>query len=175
MRMMATLGRAAAVLALPLLLLAAAPAISADVPPGGGRVGTVTRLVKLFLEKEAALQAVVRGGDAAAVGAMLTEDFEMRTGVHPDNPVPRADWIRAMVRTRDPGGDVSQMAVHDYGAVMLVSFTLDAAGGPVFVVDAWRGGAADWKLAVRYASSARAAPFAIPGDAPAEAEIPKKY
>ena len=168
------LRRAVAALALP-LLLAAAPAVAADAPPSGGRVGTITRLVKLFLEKEAALQAVVRDGDAAAVGAMLADDFEMRTGARPDNPVPRADWIRAMLQTRDPGGDISRMAVHDYGTVMLVSFTLDGARGPIFVVDAWRGSGSDWKLAVRYASPAHSPSVAIPGEPPAEAEIPKKY
>src|SRR5512143_56425 len=84
MRVRAMLRRVVAALALP-LLLAAAPAVAAAAPPRGGRVGTITRLVKLFLEKEAALQAVVRDGDAAAVGAMLADDFEMRTGARPDN------------------------------------------------------------------------------------------
>jgi hypothetical protein len=57
---------------------------------------------------------------------------------------------RELLRTRDPGGDISRMAVHDFGAIAIASFTQDAVGGSVFVVDVWLGQGTDWKLAVRY-------------------------
>lgn len=164
----------AGALALPVLLLTSWPAI-ADAPPTGGRVPTVTRLVKLFLEKEAALGAAVHSGDAAALGAFLADDFELRTGARAASPVPRAEWMREVLRTRDPGGEIGRMAVHDFGAVAVASFTQGGAGGPMLVVDVWRAQGADWKLAVRYASPAGSAAFAIPGGSAGEPEIPKKY
>jgi hypothetical protein len=67
------------------------------------------------------------------------------------------------------------MAVHDFGAVAVASFTQGAPRGPMLVVDVWRAQGADWKLAVRYASPAGSAAFAIPGGGAGEPEIPKKY
>src|SRR5215471_12939692 len=117
---------------------AASPSAVADEPPSGGRIPTVTRLVKIFLDKEAQLGAAVRGADAATLGALLTDDFELRTGARAASPVPRDDWMRELMRTRDPGGDISRMAVHDYGTVAIASFTQDSSAGPMFVVDVWR-------------------------------------
>src|SRR5262249_48334368 len=131
------------------VFFAASPPSLADEPPSGGRVPTVTRLVKLFLDKEVQLGATVRSADAAALGALLTDDFELRAGARAASPVPRDDWMRELMRTRDPGGDISRMAVHDYGTVAIASFTQESSAGPVFVVDVWRAQGADWKLAVR--------------------------
>jgi hypothetical protein len=165
----------AGVLALPALFVASLSSVAADEPPTGGRVPTVTRLVKLFLEKEASLGAAVRNADAAALGRLLTDDFELRISARAASPIPRADWVRELLRTRDPGGDISRMAVHDFGTIAIASFTQDAVGGPVFVVDVWRGQGYDWKLAVRYAGPAGSPAFAIPGGSASEPEIPKKY
>src|SRR5258707_843403 len=163
-------------LAVAALVTTSLPSIAADEPPTGGRVPTVTRLVKLFLEKEASLGTAVRNADANALGALLTDDFELRTGARAASPIPRADWMRELLRTRDPGGEISGMAVHDFGAVAIASFTQRTAGGPLLVVDVWRGQAGgDWKLAVRYASSARSPAFTIPGRCAIEPEIPHKY
>src|SRR5229473_1422031 len=150
-------------LALPALFVASLPSVAADEQPTGGRVPTVTRLVKLFLEKEASLSAAIRSADATALSGLLTDDFELRTGARAASPIPRADWVRELLRTRDPGGDINRMAVHDFGAIAIASFTQDTVGGPVFVVDVWRGQGIDWKLAVRYASPAGSPAFAIPG------------
>jgi len=165
----------AGLLTLPALFAVSLPSLAADEQPTGGRVPTVTRLVKLFLEKEASLGAAVRNADATALGSLLTDDFELRTGARAASPIPRADWMREVLRTRDPGGDISRMAVHDFGAIAIASFTQGAAGGPVFVVDVWRGQGTDWKLAVRYASPVGSPAFAIPGGSASEPEIPKKY
>ena len=148
--------------------------VAAQERASGGRVPTVTRLVKLFLDKEGALGASVRSADAAALGKLLTDDFELRTGARAANPVPRGDWMREMLRTRDPGGDISRMAVHDFGGTAIASFVQDSLAGPLFVVDVWRADGSDWKLAVRYAGPA-ATGFPVPGAAAGEPEIPKKY
>jgi len=165
----------AGLLALPALFVAPLPSVAADEPPTGGRVPTVTRLVKLFLEKEASLGAAVRSADGTALGGLLTDDFELRTGARAASPIPRADWVRELLRTRDPGGEISRMAVHDFGTIAIASFTQDASGGPVFIVDVWRRQGTDWKLAVRYASHAGSPAFAIPGAGAGEPGIPKKY
>ena len=163
-------------LAIAVLVAASWPSIAADEPPTGGRVPTVTRLVKLFLEKEAALATAVRNADADALGALLTDDFELRVGARAARPIARADWMRELLRRRDPGGDISGMAVHDFGAAAIASFTQGTAKGPLFVVDVWRGQVdGDWKLAVRYASPAGSAVFTVPGARTSEPEIPKKY
>src|SRR5215471_10421276 len=59
--------------ALPLLAIAALPSLAADERPTGGRVQTVTRLVKLYLDREAALGGAIRSGDAAALENLLTD------------------------------------------------------------------------------------------------------
>lgn len=158
-----------------LALAVSPPAAAQEVRPSGGRVPTVTRLVKLFLDKENALGASIRSGDAAALGNLLTDDFELRTGARAASPVPRADWMRELLRTRDPGGDISRMAVHDLGATAIASFTQQSAAGPLFVVDVWRAVGAEWKLAVRYAAPAGSDAFPVPGAGAGEPEFPKKY
>ena len=68
------------------------------------------------------------------------------------------------------------MAVHDLGSDAIVSFVQgDDATRAVFVVDVWRQAAADWRLAIRYASPAGSAEFAILGAGSPPTEIPKKY
>ena len=175
MRLKRTFRLCAGLLAVPALLAASLPSLAADEQPTGGRVSTVTRLVKLFLEKEASLGVAVRNADATALGALLTDDFELRTGARAASPIPRADWMREVLRTRDPGGEIGRMAVHDFGAIAIASFTQSAPGGPAFVVDVWRAQGTDWKLAVRYANPAGSSAFAIPGGSASEPEIPKKY
>ena len=161
----------AALLCLPL----AGPASAADERPTGGRVPTVTRLVKLFLEREAALSDAIHKGDAQSLAGQLADDFEMRTSARAATPVPRSEWMRDVLRTRDGGDDIGRMAVHDYGTLAVVSFTMTAKAGAIFVVDLWRGQGDSWKLAVRYASPVGAAQFVVPGAGSPEPEIPKKY
>src|SRR5438445_431981 len=86
------------------------------------RIQTGTRLVKVYLEKETALATAVRNADADALGALLTDDFELRVGARAARPIARADWMRELLRRRDPGGDISGMAVHDFGAAAIASF-----------------------------------------------------
>jgi hypothetical protein len=151
------------------------PALAADERPASGSVPTVTRLVKLYLDREAALGDAIRSGDGSALANLLTDDFELRAGARAAAPVPRADWMQEVLRTREAGDSIDRMAVHDYGTVAVVSFTMNANAGPIFVVDVWRAEGPQPKLAVRYASPAGTSKFAIPGAGASEPEIPKKY
>ncbi|HEV2041166.1 MAG TPA: DUF4440 domain-containing protein [Casimicrobiaceae bacterium] len=154
-----------------------APAHSADAssaPPG--RVPTVTRLVKVFLDREETLSAAMRAGDMASLERTLTEDFELRAGAKAASPIPRADFLSDVARNRPTSGAASQMAVHDLGSIAIVSFVQgDDAKRAVFVVDVWRQSGTDWKLAIRYAGPVGAPDFPIPGAGAPPSEIPKKY
>jgi len=165
---------AATVLGLALLVFASTIQ-AADERPTGGRVPTVTRLVKLFTELEVALADAVRIGDARRVQQLLTDDFEMRTGSASATPIPRADWLAEMMRTRNPGQAPTRMAVHDLNGAAIVSFTSGEGPNAVFVVDVWRSVDNDWRMAIRYAAPAGTAAFPIPGAGAAAPEIPKKY
>jgi hypothetical protein len=154
-----------------------APAYSADAPSTPpGRIPTVTRLVKLFLDREEALSAGMRSGDMASLERTLTDDFELRAGARAATPIPRADFLREVVRNRPASGAASQMAVHDLGSIAIVSFVQgDDAKRAIFLVDVWRQSGTDWKLAIRYAGPAGAPDFPIPGAGAPPSEIPKKY
>jgi hypothetical protein len=165
--------RRIAVAATALLLAAgAAPATGGDAPT---RVPTVTRSVKLFQERETALAEAIRAGDKSALAKLLSEDFELRAGARAGRPVPRDDYVSDVMRSRDGGGDIAAMAVHDLGETAIVSFTQGNRGGALFVVDVWRKGGGDWQLAIRYASPAGDARYAVPGAGAEAPEIPKKY
>lgn len=157
------------------LALALAPAWAADQPPTGGRIPTVTRLVKLFMERESALADAVRAGDAKRVQDFLADDFEMRVGARSANPIPRMEWLADVIRTRNPGESATGMAVHDLNGTAIVSFTQGAGASSIFVVDVWRAAGIDWKLAIRYAAPAGTEASAIPGAGAMSPEIPKKY
>ena len=145
---------------------------AADAPT---RVPTVTRSVKLFQERETALAEAIRAGDKSALAKLLSEDFELRAGARAGRPVPRDDYVSDVMRSRDGGGDIAAMAVHDLGETAIVSFTQGNRGGALFVVDVWRKGGSDWQLAIRYASPAGDARYAVPGAGAEAPEIPKKY
>jgi hypothetical protein len=155
----------------------AAPTYSADAasaPPG--RIPTVTRLVKLFLDREELLSAAMRAGDMASLERALTDDFELRAGARAASPISRADFLGDVARNRPTSDAASRMAVHDLGSIAIVSFVQgDDAKRAIFVVDVWRQSGTDWKLAIRYAGPAGAPDFPIPGAAAPPSDIPKKY
>lgn len=156
------------------------PAAAQDVA-ASGRIPTVTRLVKAFLERETALDVAAREGRVAAVDAMLADDFELRVAARPGSPTPRAEWVRRVIAKPGPPRRFEQMAVHDYGDVAVVSFmqawTARSPGHDIATVDVWKRSGDDWKLAVRYsgpADAGRAPAFAVPG-ASTDAPIEKRY
>jgi hypothetical protein len=139
---------------LPFVLLAAAiPALAqpAAPAPASRMVLTMTRPMHIFSEREGMLADALRKTDHASIDRLLAQDFELREGSAPVQPVPRAQWIDT-----HPGFAADQMAVHDYGDVAVVSFVNTAAGAKsknaTFVVDVWQKQGEDWRLAVRYQS-----------------------
>lgn len=132
-----------------------APALAQPVDQTS-RVPTVTRLVKIFTDLEARLDAQAHSSDGAALAQMVDPAFEMRVGSSPGVPVPRDDWLR-QARTAS-AAPIEQMAVHDFGAVAVVSFRrgppAGGSGGAAFIVDVWNRVGDGWRLATRYASDA---------------------
>jgi hypothetical protein len=141
---------------LPLLILLAglsAPFLQARADAERQRVPTVTRLVQLFSTLEIELMTAVQQGDAPAIGKMLADDFELRSGATPGTPTPRAEWLKQS--QGQAAAPIEQMAVHDYGAAAVVSYMWKRGVRlDVFVVDVWAKSGDGWKLSVRYASPA---------------------
>jgi len=148
--------------------MAGPPATASE---GIGRIPTVTRLVRLFSELEDHLIEAVGKRDTQAVSKLLADDFEMRVGAMPGNPIPRAAWIRQSFAEPKSSSVPTQMAVHDFGKMAVVSYAraIKAAKSEtmrhIFIVDIWTKAAGDWKLAVRYAGPAGNDDFPIPGAA----------
>jgi hypothetical protein len=161
-----------------ILAMAACLATPAVLQAQAGRVPTVTRLVKIFAERETTLADRARSTDSAALDLLLDPSFEMRVASAPGAPVPRDEWIREMRASPHGTARIEQMAVHDFGDVAVVSFRQadePAAGGGAppsvrFIVDCWKRSGDDWKLAVRYSS---AAPATV--RRPAGTTIDKRY
>jgi hypothetical protein len=141
------------------LLLPAAACVQAQ----DHGVTTMTRLVKIFLDEETQLQQAERNADDRALGTLLADDFEERTAARPGEPVPRADWLLRVQRERRPGGRIEQMAAHDHGCVVVVSYLLrPTQDAPRFIVDTWSREGDQWKLKVRYsAPAAEAGPVSL--------------
>lgn len=148
---------------LPLLVSLSAPAWAAQVPGEmQQRIPIVTRLVQLFSTLENELMTAVQKGDLTAIDKMLAEDFELRSGVMPGTPTPRAAWLR--YSHGQLVAPIEQMAVHDYGTVAVVSYLWKwQARHDIFIVDVWDKSGDAWKLSVRYASPAGDRRFSIPG------------
>jgi len=121
------------------------------------RIMTLTRTVKIFSELENQLDDARRSHDEAALTKLLDANFEQRNGTAPAAPIPRADWL---AQTSVPKSDISEMAVHEYGSVAVVSFA-DAAQR-AFVVDVWNETDDHYALSVRYMSAANSAPQTRP-------------
>ena len=150
---------------------------AADTPPTPStRIPTVTRLVKLFEERENALAAAMRAGDAGTLDRILGDDFELRTGARAAPPMPRAEFIADAVRNHPAGGTIRRMAVHDVNGTAIVSFVQENAQAPaIYLVDVWRSAGNDWKLLIRYAAPAGTPDFPIPGAGTITGDLPKKY
>ena len=147
-------------------MLAAPTVTSAD---GVGRIPTVTRLVRMFSELEDNLTTAVAERNTQAVSKLLSDDFEMRVGVMPGNPIPRSEWIQQSFSEPKSSSVMEQMAVHDLGAIAVVSCswrikpTRSKTVRNIFIVDVWKRGTNDWQLAIRYADPAGKDDLPVPG------------
>lgn len=144
-----------------LMVALAVPVAAQPAGPASGRIPTVSRLVVVFSHLELSLDHAFADNDAASAAALLTPTFEQRDAAAPGTPVPRAQWLAAMLRQPPRDVRISQMAVHDFGPLAVVSFRMRflpsaaaAAPVPLLVTDVWQQSGSDWHLAVRYAAAA---------------------
>jgi len=157
-----------------LLALGAALIASAALAQTGARdvrIPTVTRLVKQFYELETTLDAKLVARDVAALDGLLDANFEVRRGAAPATPMPRDEWLRTAAGVlKSP--KIDQLAVHDFGAVAVVSFRqVDGGAKPSskaakqrMIVDCWTRSGDRWLLSVRYEGADMPATPASQGD-----------
>ena len=144
-------------------------------------IPTVTRTVQIFSTLENELNDAVQQRNSGVIDKRLADDYELRTAAAPNRPTPRAEWIASALKQAPFASQVQQMAVHEYGNLMVVSFlwSLDVpAASPlaknIFVVDTWKQVDGDWKLAARYAAPADAQHKKVPGADPSGIDAKKK-
>jgi ketosteroid isomerase-like protein len=145
-------------------------ALAAGQAAPGGRGGPVpTRNVATFTKLENAWIDAIRRHDAEALAHIVTDDFEIRTGAAPGVPTARDEALQAWAQLPAFQSSIGQMAVHEYGELMVVSFVWKLGEGDgrpqqtFFVVDTWKRLGAEWKAAVRYAAPIVDGGAAVPG------------
>lgn len=148
-------------------------------PSGRGAVVTPTRNILIFTKLENEWFDAVQRHDTQAIKRYVTDDFEIRAGQVPGVPTALAAALDQWAREPAMHASIGQMAVHEYGDVMLVSFKWTLAEGDTarsyFVVDAWKRVGTDWKAAVRYAAPVDEKAAAVPGAvAPGAQSLRKK-
>jgi hypothetical protein len=166
-----------------LLVAAASASAAGQVGSSGRAVLTPTRNVMIFtgLEKDL-LDAIDKHNDDA-LNKIVAPNFELRSAAAPGVPTPRAESLKHWMQQGQMQSSIGQMAVHEYGDLMVVSFLWKIAAAkegaqaqPVFVVDTWKRTEGDWQLMVRYAAPAGAGAEAnVPGAvAPSAQSLRKK-
>jgi ketosteroid isomerase-like protein len=157
-------------------------AMAAGQAPTGGRGGPVpTRNVSIFTKLENAWIDAVQRHDTEALARIVSDDFEIRSAPTPGVPTAREDAMHAWAQLPAQPSAIGQMAVHEYGELMVVSFVWklgEGGAGPsqsFLVVDTWKRAGADWKVAVRYAAPIVEGAAAVPGTvAPSAQSLRKK-
>ena len=124
--------------------------------PAASPAGTPTRGMVVFSALEKELGAAVASGRRQDVDRLLAPDFEQRDAAAPNKPLPRAEWLGSHPYPKSMPS-ISDMTVHDYGSLAIVSFIAPDLRGPpqsarTFVVDVWRAEAGNWQLKVRFRS-----------------------
>lgn len=159
----------------PLLILAgllfAANAVAGPSP---------TRNVVIFTQLENSWIEAVQKHDTHALDQLLASDYELRSGNAPGVPTPRAESLKQSLDSPAFQSSIGQMAVHEYGDLMVVSFMWKIAAPQgaglaqnVFVVDTWKRAGDSWQVLVRYASPVDSA-AAVPGAVPPSAQSLRK-
>ena len=110
----------------------------------------------------------------------VDERFELRSGAAPGTPTPRDESLKQAQSLPAFQSAIGQMAVHEYGDLMVVSFLwkIDAPQGAgvaqtVFVVDTWKRNGDSWQVLVRYATPVNAAQ-SVPGAVAPNPQAPQK-
>jgi ketosteroid isomerase-like protein len=159
-------------------------AMAAEQAATGGRGGPVpTRNVAIFTKLENAWIDAIQRHDAEALAHIVSDDFEIRSTPVPGVPTARDEALRAWAQLPARQAAIGQMAVHEYGELMVVSFVLKlgegAAAAPAspqsyFVVDTWKRAGDSWKASVRYAAPIVDGAAPVPGAMAPSAESQRK-
>lgn len=164
------------------LLIAAGSAMADGQGAPGRIVPTQTRGVKIFSDLENAWLDAVHQRDREALNKIVAPRFELRSAAAPGTPTPREESLSQSLQLAPFQSSIDQMAVHEYGDVMVVSFLwkIDAAKKAalpqsVFVIDTWQRKEDSWQVVARYVAPVGAGAANVPGAMlPAGPAIQKK-
>ena len=84
----------------------------------------LTRTGQSFAELEEALLQAQRSGQADAVAAFLSDDFQMVVAQGGGATVPREDWLDAAVQPGAGAWVATQLSTYDFGDVAQVNLVL---------------------------------------------------
>ena len=165
-----------------LLMTASLLGVAAEPPTGAQRVvPTITRTVQLFSGLENDWIDAVQNRDTAAIKKLLSDNFELRTAAAPGQPTPRDESITRALADPSFASTIEQMAAHEYGNVIVVSFLWKLDVPPssplpqrIFVVDTWKQVDGNWQVSARYAAPVDASAKKVPGADMTEPVIKKK-
>jgi hypothetical protein len=160
----------------PILIIAGLLALTLSASAGAQAVPsrhggpTPTRNVITFTGLENELLDAVQKKDSAALNKIVAANFELRNAAAPGVPTPREESFKQWQQLPPFQSSIGQMAVHEYGDLMVVSFLWQVAAPKelglaqeVFVVDTWKRVEANWQLMVRYAAPLEGTAVSVPG------------
>jgi ketosteroid isomerase-like protein len=153
------------------LLIAAGSVLAEGQATAPGRtVPTKTLGVKIFSDLENEWLDAVHKRDREALNKIVAPRFELRSAAAPGTPTPREESLDQSLQLAPFQSSIGQMAVHEYGDVMVVSFLwkIDAAKQTalprsVFVVDTWKRNQDSWQVVARYVAPVVEGAANVPG------------
>ena len=141
-----------------LALACSASALAADAP-AKRNVPILTRTVQMFGTLENQWLDAVQARDQDTLKTLVADNYELRIAAEPGRPTPREESLKRMLADPAYESHIEQMAAHEYGNIVVVSFMWklavpkgSALAEQVFVVDTWKQNEAGWQVATRYAA-----------------------
>jgi len=143
------------------------------------QIPVVTRLVQIYSDYERNLADAINRRDTAEINRLVAKDFELRSANNIGVPTPRAEWLAQSLKEAPASVSISQMAVHDYGNIRIVSFVMKRSVAPnskrdIAVIDVWMPSGEISVLKVRYAAVQTAHSLRVPGEL-RQQRINKRY
>jgi hypothetical protein len=108
------------------------------------QVPVVTRLVAIYSNLESRLSGAITRQDKAEIDALVSGEFQVINANPANEQIPRSEWIARSFKERYDQASIQRMAVHDFGAIRVVSFLAKHSQGKnqqneVMVIDVWKG------------------------------------
>lgn len=145
-------------------------------------IPTVTRTIQIFGALENDWLDAVQRRDRDALKKIVADDFELRNAAAPGTPTPREESLGHALQVAPFQSSIEQMAAHEYGDVVVVSFLWKLAvpkkgalPQKIFVVDTWKRHGGDWQVVTRYTAPVGDAALNVPGAVLNAAAIEKKF